>query len=197
MAEFPFTPIPSAVSAPELIDVSLSYQVDQGYEVRRAKWSRPRRRWTLEYLGKSTDELRMIRDFLLQQRLGTLDFAWRHPTAIDPAVIDPGPPVTANWRHGLFTGMWILVGLSPVPGVNNTAWQIDRVNEVAVVLRGAVPSGIQGPGIVQTYVPHARAVMSQDDTFASPTTLIGPEQIGQGARRSGYFSFAVQIEELF
>lgn len=196
MPTFPTTVIPSMVSAPELIDPMHEYNPDQGYSVRRAKHSRPRRRWTVTYLGKHTDEMRQIRDFLLQQRLGTLDFQWFHPTAMDSANAVPTTPVTLGYRHGLYTGMWVGVNnAATVPSISNQLWQITRVNEITVTLNGSVGSGIAGFCEVQVFVPHARAVM-REETYESPATLIGPEAI-HVAQRAGYFNFSVQIEELF
>lgn len=197
MAEYPsFLVRPSAVSAPAVIDSMLSYQTDQGYEVRRAEHSRPRRRWTLSYLGKTVDEMRLIRDFLQQQRLGALDFVWQHPTATDRALFDPTTPVTVRWRHGLFTGMWVAVGDTPNPGINNQAWQITRIDELTVTLTGTVAAGIAGNGDVRVWVPHAVGLF-QSDTMESPETVIGPEQVPWVQRRSGVFSFSVTIEETF
>lgn len=196
MALYPLTPVPSMVSAPEILDDMLSYRVDQGYEVRRAKYSRPRRRWSLEYLGKTTDEMRQIRDFLQQHRLGALDFTWQHPTAFDTALFVPATPQSVFWRHALFTGQWIVVYSSPNPTLVGGAFQVTYIDPITVTLNGTVASGDAGVGEVGVVVPHAVGRF-QEGTMASPTTLIGPEQVPYGARRSGYFSFSVQIEETF
>jgi len=197
MPTYPNTPLPSMVSAPEIIDSSLRFSVDQGYEVRRARTSHPRRRWTLSYLGKTVDEMRIIRDFLQQQRLGVLDFAWAHPTAIDHVTIVPTTPVTAqNWRHGLFTGMWVGIRGSPNPGINEQYWSVIWVDDTQVRLNGTTAAGIAGGADAWVFVPHAVGIF-QDDTMASPETLIGPEQIPYTGRRGGFYNFSVVLEELF
>lgn len=196
MATYPITPTPSMVSAPEVIDPMWSYRVDQGYEVRRAKHSRRRRRWTLEYLGKSTDEMRQIRDFLQAQRLGALDFAWHHPTALDKVTVIPTVPASVLWRHGLVTGDWCGIRNSPNPTLNEKVWQVTRIDSATLILNGSMAAGVAGPGDAWIMVPHAVGIF-QEGVMASPTTLIGPEQVAYVDRRSGFFSFSVQIEETF
>jgi hypothetical protein len=195
--DFPFTPTPSSVSPPEIIDPMHEFVADDGFSIRRAKHSRPRRRWTMEYLGRSVDEMRQVRDFLQQQRLGTFEFAWYHPTALDAALISPTTPVTLVWRHGLSTGQAVQVTNSPNPGINNAAFFITRIDAITVTLNGSVAAGISGVCDIRLFVPHARAVMTQNDTFPSPAILIGPEQVLFSTRRTGYYNFSVQIEELF
>ena len=101
MPDFPTVPVPSSISAPEVIDPMLSFGADMGYEVRRARHSRPRYRYTLEWLGKVTGDMRYIRDFLMQQRLGTLAFRWFHNTAKETGVlVHPTTPVTLSLPGG-------------------------------------------------------------------------------------------------
>ena len=196
MPSFPTTVLPSHVSPPAIIDPMIEFSSDQGYQIRRARTSRPRRRWTMDYLGKNVDELRQIRDFFLQVRLGALEFAWGHPTAVDPVLVSPTTPVTVQWRHGLYTGMWIFIANGPNPSINNQAFQITRFNEITVTLNGTSAAGIQGLADAVVYVPHAVGIF-RDDTFESPATLIGPEQILFTNRRMGYYNFSVEIMELF
>lgn len=196
MAVFPTTVVPSMVSAPAIIDPKLSFRTDAGYEVRRAQTSRPRRRWTLEFLGKTTDEMRQIRDFLQQMRLGALDFGWFHPTQRDPVLYIPSTPCILAWRHALFSGQWVFVRDSPHPGLNEHIWQVTYFDPITVTLNGTGAAGISGVGWVYLYVPHAVGIF-QEDTFPSPATLIGPEQVAYGTQRSGYFNFTVTIEEVF
>src|ERR1044072_1570936 len=87
MALFPNAPLPSSVSAPAVIDPMLIYQVDQGYSLRRPRTSRPRFRYTVDWLGKRTDDMHIIRTFLLSTRLGALSFSWQHPTASEAVAV--------------------------------------------------------------------------------------------------------------
>jgi phage-related protein len=196
MPTYPLPPFPSHVSPPAILDPMIEFSSDQGYQIRRARTSRPRRRWTLDYLGKTVDEMRQIRDFLQQSRLGALEFAWAHPTAIDKVTVAATTPVTVQWRHGLYTGMWIFIFNSPNPSINNQAFQITRFNEITITLNGTSAAGINGTADALVYVPHAVGIF-REDTFESPATLIGPEQVLYTDRRTGYYSFSVTIEEIF
>ena len=110
MPDFPPLPLPSSISAPEVIDPMLSMRSDFGYEVRRTLHPRPRFRYTVEWLGKTTHEMRYIRDFLLFQRLGTLAFSWYHGTGWESNVtVHHTTPIFLTYpiAHGLTTGMWV------------------------------------------------------------------------------------------
>lgn len=196
MPDFPYPPIPSHISAPEVIDPMLRMSVDQGYEVRRVRHSRPRFRYTVEWLGRTTNEMRSIRDFLMQQRLGTLSFRWFHLTARDTDVqVYPTTPITLvfPWGHGLFSGMWVY--LTNPAGVNaalnGSVWQITRLSSSEVLLNGSTSLGGPGGCTAQVMLPRAVARFSED-TWQSPVKLIGPEEINHG-----YFNFQCIIEEVF
>ena len=194
MADFPLLPIPSHISSPEVIDPMLRSVMDQGYEVRRSLHSRPRWRYTVEWLGKQTNEMRAVRDFLMQMRLGTLPFRWFHSTAYETGVtVGSTTPIHLIFPlgHGLFSGMWIniqnAVGVSTaIHGV----WQVTYIDRLVVILRG---STALGTGTCATNMVFPRAVARfNEDTWASPVKLIGPEQMTQG-----YWNYSVVIEEIF
>ena len=194
MPDFPMTPVPSSISAPEVIDPMLTTGTDFGYEVRRSRHSRPRYRYTMEWLGKYTVDMRYIRDFLMQQRLGVESFRWFHTTAKETGVtVHPTTPVTLSFPagHGLYHGMWLHIS-APVglaPGIQG-GWQILYVDWLTVLLNGSTNRG-NGTCTTQVFLPRAVARFSED-TWQSPVKLIGPEEIYHGA-----FNFQVQIEEVF
>lgn len=198
MALYPSSPVPSMVSAPEIIDPSLSFKVDQGYQVSRPRTSRPRRRWQFEYLGLNTANMRVLRNYVMFVRLGALTFDLYHPTAVDVAVCVPTSPVTLQYQHGLYSGWWVGVSNSPNPSLNGGVFQVTVTSGVSVTLNGTTAAGIQDVCTVVVYVPRAR-VVAAEDTFAGPSTLIGPEQVEHlpSGRRSGFFNMSVQIEEQF
>src|SRR5205809_4863741 len=121
MAVFPQTPPPSKVSSPEIIDPMLSYESDQGYSIRRAKRSRPLRRYTLDYLGRTTQEMRQFRDFFYFTRFGVFEFEFYHPTAFDttPTILNTTPVIVSNYIHGLYTGQWVYIQISANVSLNN------------------------------------------------------------------------------
>lgn len=195
---FPSTPVPSMVSSPEILDALWRYETDQGYAFRRSKHSRPRRRFTLEYLGLTVVNVRILRDFFQYQRLGVTAFTWTHPTAIDVATCQPTTPVTLLYTHGLHTGAWVIVSNSPNPSINGGAFQVTRQSQTSILLNGTTAAGITGTATVQVYLPLAVGIF-QEDTWQAPATLIGPDQVAYapGGRRGGYYNVQVTIEEIF
>lgn len=193
MALYPVNPPPSNVSAPAIIDPVLRYSTDAGYEVRRARVSRPRRRYTLDYLGQTTATLRLIRDFIASQRANVVPCQFYHPLAVDLATINNTTPVILTYEHGLVTGQWVGVG-GGFGGINGF-WQITRLGPFDISLNGTTSSGTGQVSVIQ-YLPQALVVFSED-TWPVPTKLIGPDQIARGSFRSGYFSWSVTIEEVF
>ena len=190
---YPTVPTPSSISAPAIIDEAHSFVSDSGYETRRARHSRPRRRFTLEYLGKTTAEMRVISDFLMAHRFGSgQTFEWVHITAFDIVPALNTTPIILNYQHGLVTGMYINIG---TPAFLAQPWRITRLNPTMIALDGTVASGATNVS-VYTYLPYAVARMSED-TWESAVKLIGPEQLGTAGGRTGFFNFSVSIEEVF
>jgi hypothetical protein len=197
MADYPQTPLPSSVSAPEYLDEVLRFQTDFAYELRRAKHSRPRRRWTLEYLGKTTAEMHQIRDFFGTVRFGVFPFTFYHPTALDAVVFQNTTPITLSYNgaHGLMTGQMVGVFSSPGGNAKNGFYTITRVNAIQIALNGSTAGG-GGVGSVRVYVPNAVGRFS-DDTMPSPTKLAGPETASpQQNTMAGFWNFTVVIEEV-
>jgi hypothetical protein len=198
MPFFPPTPTPSHVSAPAIIDPVHRFTSDSGYEIRRSKHSRPRRRWTVEWLGKTAGEMHGIRDFLHEVRGGALEFGWVHPTAFEFCVVGNTTPIQVSYPHGLVTGQAVAILVSTLPGLVGTTWGVTRLNSTLLTLNGSNAQGVAGYALINVYVPHAVAILSQD-TWESPVKLIGPEQDEStyGPRRQGYFNWSVTIEETF
>ena len=56
----------------------------------------------MEWLGKVTGDMRYIRDFLMQQRLGVFPFRWFHSTAKETGVIvHPTTPLRSSFPPGM------------------------------------------------------------------------------------------------
>ena len=170
----------------------LTTGTDAGYEVRRARHSRPRYRYTMEWLGKVTGDMRYIRDFLMQQRLGVFAFRWFHSTAKETGVIvHPTTPITLQFPagHGLYNGMWLVV-TNAVGVTLGGGWQIIYVDWLHVLLNGSTSQGA-GTCSTQVFLPRAVARFNEG-TWESPVKLIGPEQMFRG-----YFNYSVIVEEIF
>ena len=142
----------------------------------------------------STVNMRYIRDFLMQQRLGVEAFRWFHPTAEETGVIvSPTTPVTLTFPagHGLYHGMWVyLTAPVGVAADIEGGWQIHYVDWATVLLMSSTSRG-SGTCTTRMFLPRAVARFSED-TWPSPVKLIGPEQMYQG-----YWNVSVQIEEIF
>jgi hypothetical protein len=200
VATFPSSPKPSHVSAPAIIDPLLRYSVDQGYELRRPRTSRPRRRYVVEWAGRADAEyhysygMHLIRDFLGTTRNGALPFQFIHPTASDVVTFSNTTPITLTYSHGLVTSQWVYVTNAPT-GLNGT-WPVTRLDALNLTLNGSTAVGF-GQCLVAVYLPYAVARFD-NDTWESPTKLVGPEQFdASGARRNGVFAWQLTIEELF
>ena len=172
----------------------LSMRSDFGYEVRRTLHPRPRFRYTLEWLGKTTHEMRYIRDFLLFQRLGTLAFSWYHGTGWESGVhVHHTTPIFLTYpiAHGLTTGMWVYLSNPVGVGVGlQPYYRVTRLSQTQLLLDGS--TGL-GEGTVQATVYFPRAVARfSEDTWPSPVKLIGPE-----AGFQGVWNFSCVIEEIF
>lgn len=194
MAVYPFFPRPASVSAPELIDPMHRFETDQGYELRRSKHRRVRRRYRLEYLDLNTANMRLIRDFLQQQRLGVQPFEWIHVTAYDTVTYLNTTAVFCSLPHQYVTGQWVYVSNSIPHTALNGIWQLTRVSNVAFYLNGSTAGGA-GSCQMNAYLPQAVARFA-DDTMESPATLIGPESVDYNFVRRGRFNLSVLIEEL-
>lgn len=171
----------------------LENKSDGGYSQRRALASRPLQRYTLEYLGRPTQELRYLRDFLLFHGLGVTPFSWLHPTSYDFVPATNTTPVWLQYQHGLVTGN--MVNISAGPGTLLGQWTVTRIDSINLVLNGSVAAGSVNVA-VETWLPFAIARFNEN-TWESPTKLIGPERLGTSGNRPGFFSWTVQIEEVF
>jgi hypothetical protein len=160
--------------------------------------SRPRRRYTLEYLGKTVQEMRVIRDFLQVQRFGAgtvLQFV--HPNAWDLVPASNTTPIILTFQHEFVTGQWVNIGNTGLAGI----WRVSRVSPTQLALDGTSASGAVTVS-VYAYLPAAVARFS-DDIMESPVKVRGTDHLGPdrpGETRgalAGRFSWTVQIEEVF
>jgi hypothetical protein len=191
MPVFPFFPVPSSTSAPAVIDPMHIFESDAGPTLRRPKHSRPQRRYQLDYLGKTTAEWRVIRDFLQTQRLGVMPFEFVHHASIENATFSPTTPVVITLQHVYLTGHWVgIYNATAQPALNNF-WPITRLSSTTFSLNGST-GGFGGTCQVGLYLPRAVGVFTEEGD-PSPVKLMGPEST---STTRGRFSFQVLIEEL-
>lgn len=191
MAVWPFTPVPNSIQAPSALDPMHTFTTDSGITLRRSQHSRPQRRYQLDYLGKTTAEWRIIRDFLQQMRGGVLPFEFVHVTATDAATYSSTTPVIVTMQHAYMTGQWVGVTSSVPHTALNALWPITRLSATTFSLVGSAAGGA-GTCAVFAYLPRAVAILAEDE-MASPTKLMGPESINT---TRGRFSWSVLVEEV-
>ena len=194
MALYPLTPYPSSISVATIHDPLYRFESDFGYEVRRSRYPRPLRRYQLDYLGLTTAEMRVLRDFIITLRLGLLTHQW-HPVLApyDTVAITATTPVTLTFpgTHDYQVGQYLLVWLSTVPGLDGV-WRISARNAVQVLLENTV--GVAGGTCeVRPYLPQC-VVEMPEDTWDAPVKLIGPESLSS---TRGRFSLTIFIREIF
>lgn len=190
MSVFPFSPTPSMISAPIYVDEMHQFITDSSTPIRRAKHSRPRRRYQIEWLGRTTVEMRTIRGFLVQQRLGALSFEWLHLLSLESATYASTTPIIVTLPHMYLTGQWVGLNYATNAALN-LLWQVTRISATQFSLNGSTASGA-GTAYVFAYLPQVYALFA-DDTFDAPVQLIGPDSADATYRQ---WNWSIQIEEL-
>lgn len=188
---YPIAPLPANTHMPAILDPSLSFSVDAGYSLRRARHSRARRIVQLDYTNLTTLEVRVLRDFLITHRLSVTPFSWYDPVMIDTATVAATTPITLTLWHTFQTGQWIVIGNAFTPALNNF-WPITRISVQSLTLNGSSALGT-GTCRVHTYFPYAIGHVLED-RLESPVKLRGPESADTNYAR---YSMSVQIEEIF
>jgi hypothetical protein len=154
VALYPMSPVPSSVSAPALIDPSLSFVSDSGYETRRVLHSRPRRRF-----GSGPEPISFL-----------------HPTAFDTVPASGTVPISLHYAHELVTGQYVwLTGPAPLGG---RTWRVTRLGTYDISLDGSTTGGAINVA-VSNYFPVVVARLNEG-TMESPTKLMGPENLNTG-----------------
>lgn len=191
-AIYPTDPVPASVHPPVMIDPGVKFEVDQGYSFRRALHSRPRRVIQLDYLGLTTAQLYVLRDFLQYHRLTVTPFIFANVTVLDLAtVVNTTPIILENW-HTYLTGQWVGVGaITGGPAITGF-WRVTRIDAYRIALQGSTAAGT-GQAYVYPYLPLAIGFFPED-RMTAPTKLMGP--VSTSSTR-GRFSTSVFIEEIF
>jgi len=195
VAVYPIDPIPSSISVAAMQDPMHQFETDQGYEVRRSKHSRALRQYQLEYLGLTTPQMRVLRDFLLQQRLGVLSFEWLHRTGGDRVNYSNTTPVVCTLQHSYVTNQWLWFNSATHAGINGF-WTITRFDSTSFALNGSAAQGGTGSAIAVPYLPNATARFAQD-VMEPAVKLIGPEAADVFTQGRGRFNMVVLIQEQF
>jgi hypothetical protein len=174
-----------------VLDPSLRFEVDQGYSVRRALHSRPRRLVQLDYTNLTTAQIRVFRDFLQQHRLTVTPFSYLNAVYGDAATASNTTPIVLTVSHAFMTGQWVGI-FSAFHASLDGFWQVTRLGPTTFSLMGSTALG-EGACRVYTYFPYAIGYFPED-TWQAPHKHIGPETADNDQAR---FAMQVTIEEIF
>jgi hypothetical protein len=181
MAIYPYTPIPASTSMATVLDPPYEYLSDAGYRVARTRYPRPLRRFQLEYLGLVTEEVRVVREFLIRHRLSVTPFAYNPYVVYDRALISNTTPVVLTMTdqyggfptHEFVTGHYVLLWGATVPSLDGQAYRITRLNVNQLALDGTIASGA-GITDVRLYIPRATGTFDEG-VLPAAVKLLGPE----------------------
>lgn len=188
---YPNTPLPANTHMATVIDPSLRFDVDQGYSLRRARHSRPRRLVQLDYTNLTTAEIRVFRDFLQQHRLTVTPFSYLNAVMGDLATASNTTPIVLTVSHAFMTGQWVGIFSSFTASLDGF-WQVTRLGPTTMSLMGSTALGT-GTCRVYQYFPYAIGHFPED-TWERPVKHIGPETADTDRAR---FAMSVTIEEIF
>lgn len=191
MPSFPTSPVPAHTSVATIEDPVYTSRSDAGYIISRSRYPRPRRMVQVDYLGLTTLELRVLQNFVAQQRLSALPFDYYSVRNYDIGTIQSTTPIIVSYNHPYVTGQWVWVGASSVPGVDGL-YPITVINAGGFALNNTIARG-SGTAHIRMYFPTA-VLRSDDGTLPGATKLIGPEAV-QDSR--GRFSWSLMVEERF
>ena len=169
MPTWPATIVPYSCSPPGFIDPVLRFSADQGYEMRRSRFSRSRRTYQLVF-WETANVMNFILDFIEREiRGGTLSFSWSYPYPMAVFSINAGTPnvLTTVYTHGLQSGDQVVV-----TGTNshNNTYTVTRVNIQALQLQGTSGGSSEGSGgLVAQFFPYM--VLQLDGDTLAPAEL--------------------------
>jgi phage-related protein len=192
MPTFPTTPPPRRVSPFGLIDPHLAFQVDQGYEQRRPRFSRRRHTYQLEYQVTAA-ELLVLTDFLEREvRSGALAFDWRYPYAQRMTQIDSNTPnrVTTLANHGYQSGDQVTLSNT---SFHNGTYTVTRVSATILSLGGTSGGTPETTGGITRYYP-AMVVRLAEGRLAPPA--LDPD-FGPMRDEDGLCEMHLVFEEVF
>ena len=138
--QYPNAPLPANTHMPTVIDPALRFDVDQGYSLRRARHSRPRRLVQLDYTNLTTAEIRLLRDFLQYHRLTVTPFSYLNAITGDLATASNTTPVVLTMPHAYMTGQWIWIFFAFHASLNGL-WRVTRLDPTTFALNGSTAVG--------------------------------------------------------
>lgn len=97
MQAYPAISVPPSLLSPDgalAVDPTLKSQSEAGYELTRAKFTRPRRKWGVNYDLLNDTDMGLLRAFEVEVQVGALSFTWTHPVSSTVYTVRFGGPIT-------------------------------------------------------------------------------------------------------
>ena len=192
MPSYPFPPAPYQVTPFQPIDPIYTMQVDQGYDIRRSRFSRRRRQFTMVYRNQASD-IHAIMDFIERETRGqALAFDWTYPYPHTITNIANGAPnvVTTSHRHGYQTGDQAVITNT---ASHNGTYTIAYINQTQFSLDGTSGGASESIGNVAFHLPRAMFLF-QNGTVPLPQLV---HDFGPLRDNDGLFNWSIQIQETF
>ena len=184
---------PYSVSPFGIIDPVLRFSSDQGYEIRRSRWSRSRRVYQVTYWD-STNLILQIIDFIERElRVGALSFSWTYPYAQSITSISAATPnlLTTTYVHGLQTGDYAVLADT---ATHDGTYTVTRINANNVQLQGTTGGVAEGAiGTIAAYYPYM-SLQLEGDTMQIPEAMHG---WGAMVNDDGYIKLNLMFREEF
>ncbi len=192
MPTYPTLPLPYSCTPFGVIDPAYKVQVEQGYSIRRSRYSRSRHAYQITYLTGAGNIL-LLTDFIERElRVNALAFAWDYPYPSTIVSITAGSPniLTTLAPHGLQTRQQVTLNGTVA---HDGLYTITRVGATSVALDGTAGGSGDTAGGMTLHLPTAVCVFP-GDTMPPPTFA---QAFGPLRDAEGLFTFVVPIEEQY
>ena len=183
MPTWPTVPGIDANQVPSIFLAVLKTQFDQGYEQTRARHTRGRRRYVVQYTGLTTDQYHLLQTFVEETIFGSalpFDFVYPNGTTVSDATNATPIVLTTAFNHGVVTNDRVEVaGVLGNTAANGT-FTAEQVTATTITLTGSVGNGVYtGGGTVALTFENTMSLALPSDTL-TVTELLGPIQDASG-----------------
>jgi phage-related protein len=188
MPTFPLSPAPRSTTLAGVQHPQIVHRVDDGYELRRSRYTRGTRRYRLEYIVTTAD-FHVLQDFVYRETAnGVLSVEWTFPYPHRIVSITAATPnvVTTVATHGYQTGDMVEISSTPTQNGTHT---ITRIGATTCSLDGSAGGTPATEGFVALYFP-VMLIRLPDGEFPMP------EKLKAGISDTyGWHRFSLDLEE--
>ena len=193
MPTWPGSPVPNSTEMLSPLRQLTTFQADSGFQLRRTRGIRARRRFQLTYLGLTADEATRIAYFMSEEiDNGAAPFDWveRSDNSIKVLEINAGTVNVSPYHHGLSPGWYVRIDHSTTYSstVNYQVNTVPTANHFTLV--GQSASDFSGNLRFRHSMPSAYVTLTGSNEVPSMGKQLGPRR-----DRKGVFSYVIGIEE--